>query len=195
MALSSQKSGPIQSNNIVSSGKVVANEVYCQSIHTSGLETNELYCKGIAMIDNLIISNDGAITGGLQANGNFLLKATTDIQDWTINPILNFDPKVLVGNKVGQLCHLFISLTNNTGGSINISTPIFTSIPHQFQPGTLVVCPAILSATSACPYEMIAPVSIVFDTHTKQVFVTSPVPWQDGVTLIGSINYFRTLND
>ena len=179
--------------NIVSRGNLVANEAYFTNVHVHDIECDT------AIVHNLVTVDDAStVTGGIQSTGNFILKATTDLSEWTFGPGLEaqISPAVLIGNRVGQLCYLYISLTNNSGGSIVLTSPIFTSIPHAFNPGTQTMCFIPMSITPSIPYDILVPFALVFNASDQCVYINGNAgSWNNGDTIVGSISYFRTLDD
>jgi hypothetical protein len=145
----------------------------------------------VASFKNIIVKNpQGSITNGMRSDGNFILSATTDQSEWTLNPSFDLlNPCVLVGNKIGQICNLYFYGKNISEQQLDLSVPLFTFIPESFQPHTQVSC--ALQSQKDDITSKISSACITLDENTHSVFISNSTGyWEPNETIFGTFTYF-----
>jgi hypothetical protein len=167
--------------NILARGTLVARNIYSSTLHSPQMETQELFVKGTAVLDNLIIHDEQQHpTGGIRTDGDFLLTTTTQSSEW-VSP-LNLSSIIVHGNRIGQICSLYLELTSSSG--VADGSVLFSHLPDSFQPQVRVV-----TAVSLWDGVTFSPATLVFDSSSKQVYFYGT--WNAGYTLMATLHYFR----
>lgn len=169
--------------NIVARGGIVTSDIYGASVHAPFMETQELFVKGMAHISELSIQSDvdSLPVGGIQNNGDFFLTSVTSHTDGWISP-LSVNHIVVSGNRIGQICSVYIELTSNE--IVHNGNILFSSIPDAFWPHTKTLCPVtILDGVT------FSHATVLFDPSIRQVQFYGT--WHANATLMATLNYFR----
>ena len=172
-------------DSISSTGNISAVDLYGTIVHAPLIETSELFIDGQMQVKgDLYVGTEFNVIpkGGIQSSGDFILSSTTSASEWT-SPY-SFSTQVISGNRIGQICQIYMELTPSSG-DISNGDILFTKIPDSFWPNTKVSCQvSIWNGTSMIP------ATITFNPPTYQIFYFGPT-WNHTQTLTGTIMYLR----
>jgi hypothetical protein len=174
-----------QKKEIISVKELFCNQIHCPEIETRKIQTNTVEIHSP--------SSPHISCAGFQSNGDFLIKSSTTLNEWSINPLIrsvNNNNNILIGNRIGQICYLYISLSNSTPHTLEPHTSLFLDIPLEFRPGTMVVCPIALWKSEVSPLFT----TLIINPQTNYVYLSSP--FAPGDMIGGTISYlaFRSSN-
>lgn len=179
-----------------------ANIMATRELYTNTITTTDFISNGVSMVNDLMVINKkiNQVQGGITGNGNFVIKSTTTLTDWGTNaPILHGahlgapvgSTSSLTGNRVGQLCVLYLHLIFENDYDLSSGIPLFSHIPASFAPGTQVSHPLTLECGDRSEIEY-----VTFNMNSSQAQLRSTrtiIPQNS--TLYGTITYFNTTQD
>jgi hypothetical protein len=170
--------------SIISKGSILGVDVYGKTVHAPSMETSELFIDGQAQVKgDLYVGTEFNVIpqGGIQSNGDFILSATTSESEWS-SPHL-FSTRVISGNRIGQICQIYIELTSSS--TISNGDILFTKVPDSFWPKTKVCCQVSVWNGSS-----MIPATLTFNPPTNQILYFGQT-WNPSETLTGTIMYLR----
>jgi hypothetical protein len=170
----------------------VNNNISTELLISKQTKTVQLTSYGVES-QRLLISDGLRFTNGILPSGDFVLTATTDEKEWTLNPYYEGGSMSLIGNRVGQMCFLYIHLVNNTEKRWDCKEALFVKVPETFRPQTQVSF-AVQETTNemGTPPKCVNHACVVFDEKTKSVYIATATGWwEPGEIIFGSISYFK----
>ena len=147
---------------------------------------NHSVTYGNTTVHNIQVHNDQQqLTGGFQSNGNFILSATTQADEWTTPWPLAL---VVAGNRTGQWCSVHLELTNQGSQAVASGSTLFSALPAAFQPQSRVVLSvSVWSPRDTGPFA-VTPATLVFEPLSRSVLFYGV--WEPQEVLMGTLVYF-----